>query len=115
MCHIPCIMLQGMPLQEVDSGPQSQHCAVQAALPCLLYAVPDSSSSEPSKVSVLELRGGTDAPMAPSIDYLQHVLLPMLGRLFGFALDLQVGSSDCAQWEEEVCRTSICSRTPEYI
>ena len=41
---------------------------------------------------MLELRGGTDAPMAPSIGYLQHVLLPVLRRLFGLTLDLQVGS-----------------------
>ena len=58
----------------------------------MLYAVPDVSSAEPSRASVLELRGGTDAPMAPSIGYLQHVLLPVLRRLFGLTLDLQVGS-----------------------
>ena len=64
---------------------------MQAALPCLLYAVPDVPSAEPGVSSVLELRGGTDAPMAPSIGYLQHVLLPMLRRLFGLTLALQVG------------------------
>ena len=31
--------------------------------------------------SVLELRGGTDAAMAPPVGYVQHVLLPMLHRL----------------------------------
>ncbi|CAL5229697.1 g13069 [Coccomyxa viridis] len=67
-------------------------CALlaQAALPCLLYAVPEPSSAESSKASVLELRGGTDAAMAPSIGYLQHVLLPMLRHLFGLTLDLQL-------------------------
>ena len=62
---------------------------LQAALPCLLYAAPDASWQPPS-ASVLELRGGTDAAMAPSISYLQHMLLPTLRRLFGLTLDLQV-------------------------
>ena len=63
---------------------------VQAALPCLLYAVPGPSRTT-DNISVLDLRGGTDAPMAPSIGYLQHVLVPMLRRLFGLSVDLQVG------------------------
>ena len=79
---------------------------MQAALPCLLYAVPDSSA-ESSKASVLELRGGTDAAMAPSIGYLQHVLLPMLRRLFGLTLDLQVGSSDHTQWKEDFAKSPV--------
>lgn len=70
---------------------KTHHCIVQAALPCLLYAVLDPPLAEPRVPSVLELRGGTDAPMAPSIGYLQHVLLPMLRRLFGLNLALQVG------------------------
>ena len=79
---------------------------MQAALPCLLYAVPEPSSAESSKASVLELRGGTDAAMAPSIGYLQHVLLPMLRHLFGLTLDLQVGSSDYAQGKRESARVA---------
>ena len=63
--------------------------ALQAALPCLLYAAP-SASREPHGASTLELRGGTDAAMAPSISYLQHVLLPTLRSLFGLTLALQV-------------------------
>ena len=31
--------------------------------------------------SVLDLRGGTDAAMAPPVGYVQHVLLPMLHHL----------------------------------
>lgn len=41
--------------------------------------------------SVLDLRGGTDASMAPPAAYTQQVLLPMLHRLQGVeaAIDLQ--------------------------
>lgn len=63
---------------------------LQAALPCLLYAEP-SLSTVTDRISVLDLRGGTDAPMAPSIGYLQHVFVPMLRRLLGLSVDLQVG------------------------
>ncbi len=37
----------------------------------------------------MTLRGGTDAPMAPPVGYLQHVFAPMARRLMG--LDLEVG------------------------
>lgn len=40
-------------------------------------------------VTQLELRGGTDADMAPPAAYLTHVLLPLLGRAFG---ELVVGA-----------------------
>ena len=74
--------------------------ALQAALPCLLYAAPDASR-EPPGASTLELRGGTDAAMAPSISYLQHVLLPTLRRLCGLTLDLQASltrsTSSCVE------------------
>ena len=62
---------------------------MQATLPCLLYASTNHTLS-PSNVSTLDLKGGTDAAMAPSIGYLQHVLLPTLRRLFGLTVDLQV-------------------------
>ena len=56
----------------------------QAAFPCLLMAQP-SQHPEPAtpaaNTSVLDLRGGTDAAMAPPVGYVQHVLLPMLHRL----------------------------------
>lgn len=51
----------------------------QAALPCLLLASPASEED----VSTLDLRGGTDAAMAPPVGYLQYILLPTLRRLFG--------------------------------
>lgn len=52
---------------------------VQQALPCLLFA--PCNGSEPS-ISRLTLRGGTDADLAPPVDYLVHVLAPTLRRLF---------------------------------
>ena len=51
----------------------------QAALPCLLFAAPGPAGG--GRESVLELRGGTDATLAPPLGYLQHVLLPVLGAL----------------------------------
>ncbi|BDA44769.1 RNA 3'-terminal phosphate cyclase [Coccomyxa sp. Obi] len=59
-------------------------CALlaQAALPCLLYASPTGGRD----FSTLDLRGGTDAAFAPSVCYLQHILLPTLRRL----LDIDV-------------------------
>ncbi len=41
-------------------------------------------------VSYLELRGGTDAAMAPPVGYMQHVLLPILHRMLGIQLDMQL-------------------------
>ncbi len=41
-------------------------------------------------VSHLELRGGTDAAMAPPVGYMQHVLLPLLRAKLGIQLDMQL-------------------------
>ncbi|GAX77906.1 hypothetical protein CEUSTIGMA_g5348.t1 [Chlamydomonas eustigma] len=71
---------------------------VQQALPCLLFAVKTTYATEggdsgmphcPPSTSNLTLRGGTDADMAPPIDYLTHVLVPTLLHTFK-PLDLQV-------------------------
>ena len=53
-----------------------------------------SSPSAPmpdGRTSVLDLRGGTDASMAPPAAYAQQVLLPLLHRLQGVqaSIDLQ--------------------------
>ncbi|DBB09794.1 TPA: hypothetical protein ACH3X3_001416 [Trebouxia sp. C0006] len=56
----------------------------QAALPCLIMAQANSSPAgkmPDGQTSVVELRGGTDAAMAPPVSYTEHVLLPMLQRL----------------------------------
>ena len=67
------------------------HCdSEQAALPCMLMAghgspatrsAPSADGAQQpaeSVRSVLRLRGGTDASMAPPVGYAQHVLLPLL-------------------------------------
>ena len=66
------------------------HQMVQAALPCLCFArngtaVPPPPWAPPGAGpgSRLELRGGTDAPMAPPIDYLRFVLVPLLQKRLG--------------------------------
>ncbi|XP_075730960.1 RNA 3'-terminal phosphate cyclase isoform X3 [Rhipicephalus microplus] len=53
---------------------------LQAALPCLLFA---------DAPSVLRLRGGTNAEMAPQIDYTISVFLPV-ARKFGASCDIKV-------------------------
>lgn len=70
------------------------HACIQAALPCLIMAQANSSPAErmpDGQTSVVELRGGTDAAMAPPVSYIQQVLLPMLQRLQGVkaSIDLQ--------------------------
>ena len=61
----------------------------QAAMPVCVFAQPpppeaSSSASASSPVSThLELRGGTDADLAPPAGYLREVLVPLLGRLYG--------------------------------
>ncbi len=55
----------------------------QSALPCLLLAAPGAATS--ARVSQLRLLGGTDAPMAPPVDYLLSVLLPLLRTQLGLS------------------------------
>ena len=55
----------------------------QVALPCLLFA-------PPGHTSVVHLKGGTDAAMAPPVGYSQAVLLPTLRRLLHVTADLQL-------------------------
>ena len=63
-------------------------------MPCLVMAAHNSQQVEQmpnAQTSVLDLRGGTDASMAPPVAYIQQVLLPMLQRLQGIeaSIDLQ--------------------------
>ncbi|KJE89346.1 RNA 3'-phosphate cyclase [Capsaspora owczarzaki ATCC 30864] len=53
---------------------------VQIALPCALFA--------PGQVA-LKLTGGTNAEMAPQVDYTVQIFRPIAQR-FGFALDLEI-------------------------
>ena len=55
-----------------------------------VLALPTSRSAAAS-TSSLALRGGTDADMAPPIDYLTQVLAPSLKRLLGLT-SLQVSA-----------------------
>jgi hypothetical protein len=41
-------------------------------------------------MSVVDLRGGTDAAMAPPVGYLQQILLPTLRRLFNIDITEKV-------------------------
>ena len=67
---------------------------VQVSLPCLLFA----ESGDPEGLgsgggprlggetgTTLVLKGGTDADMAPPIDYLTKVFVPTMRRLFGLS------------------------------
>ena len=63
-------------------------------MPCLVMAAHNTQPIEGfpnAQTSELDLRGGTDASMAPPVAYVQQVLLPMLRRLQGIeaSIDLQ--------------------------
>ncbi len=56
-----------------DVGTAGSICLLlQVALPCWIF--------NPNSTHDIELKGGTNATMAPQIDYFQEVLLPMLSR-----------------------------------
>lgn len=61
---------------------------LQVSLPCLIFA-PSTTAGPPSE---LILRGGTNAPQAPQIDYMQHVLLPFIQKHFGVPATLSVAT-----------------------
>jgi RNA 3'-terminal phosphate cyclase (ATP) len=54
---------------------------VQQALPCLLFTY-----GHP----MVKLKGGTNAEMAPQVDYVLHVLQPILKDHFGINMTLEV-------------------------
>ena len=58
---------------------------LQISLPCLFF--PPQATDYPS---TLTLKGGTNASMAPQIDYTEHIFLPFLQRHFGLEVDLKV-------------------------
>jgi len=60
---------------------------IQSILPCLLFATPDKEGNE---ISTVELRGGTDVGMAPPIDYLRYVLMPLLKSKFGIDMEIDL-------------------------
>ncbi|KAJ6500380.1 RNA 3'-terminal phosphate cyclase domain-containing protein [Mycena sanguinolenta] len=56
---------------------------LQISLPILLFA----QSPTPS---TLTLKGGTNATLAPQVDYIQHVFLPFARRHFGLKVEVDV-------------------------
>jgi RNA 3'-terminal phosphate cyclase (ATP) len=68
---------------------------LQVALPCLLFSpsgnrASESRTSHEVPPSVLALHGGTNASLAPQIDYTQAVLFPFLSKHFGISPTLTV-------------------------
>ena len=63
---------------------------MQSALPCLLMSAPRNNADGEAGQSVLSLKGGTDAAMAPPVSYTQQVLVPMLKRLLGVDMDVEL-------------------------
>ena len=59
---------------------------LQVSLPLLLFS-PNPAETGPS---TLTLRGGTNASMAPQIDYTQHIFLPFLRKHFGINPELTI-------------------------
>ncbi len=63
---------------------------MQSAVPCLLMSAPRNSAYREAGQSVLSLKGGTDAAMAPPVSYTQQVLVPMLKRLLGVDIHVEL-------------------------
>ena len=63
---------------------------MQSALPCLLMSAPRNNADAEAVQSVLDLKGGTDADMAPPVSYTQQVLVPMLKRLLDVEIDVEL-------------------------
>lgn len=60
---------------------------LQVSLPCLLF-----SRSPSATPSTLSLHGGTNATMAPQIDYTQHIFFPFLSRHFAIEPTLHIAT-----------------------
>ncbi|XP_033737570.1 RNA 3'-terminal phosphate cyclase-like [Pecten maximus] len=64
-----------------DPGTAGSICLLmQAALPCLLYGPAESH---------LTLRGGTNADMAPQVDYYNYIFQPIVAQ-FGMKMDINI-------------------------
>jgi len=77
---LPGRRLQGGPLVADTGTAGSCMLLAQIALPCLLYAdqLHAQNQEKSAENNEIQLKGGTDAAMAPPIEYLQRVLLPTL-------------------------------------
>jgi RNA 3'-terminal phosphate cyclase (ATP) len=77
----PSGRLQGGPLVADTGTAGSCMLLAQVALPCLLYAKHEQQlnvNESMEDINEIQLKGGTDAAMAPPIEYMQRVLLPTL-------------------------------------
>ncbi|KAG8217376.1 RNA 3'-terminal phosphate cyclase domain-containing protein [Butyriboletus roseoflavus] len=68
---------------------------LQVALPCLMLIplgnrASESQTSHDALTSVLTLRGGTNASLAPQTDYTQTIFLPFLSKHFHFSPTLTI-------------------------
>jgi RNA 3'-terminal phosphate cyclase (ATP) len=76
-------------LSAIDIGsPGSVALVLQAILPYIIFS--GHSLLQPGKKAVeIEIKGGTNVSKSPSIEYIQHVLLPMLAKigLDGISID----------------------------
>jgi hypothetical protein len=70
------------PLVADTAGAGSLMLVLQVALPCMLFL--------PTPPPCVELRGGTNATMAPPIDFFQNILQPILLRHCGVSIDVDL-------------------------
>lgn len=81
---------------------------LQVSLPCLVVSPSES-------VSVLALRGGTNASLAPQVDYAENVFLPFIRHFFGIIVNLKVGKRGYAPKGGGEVNVEIHSRTSPIL
>ncbi|CAK9297021.1 unnamed protein product [Gordionus sp. m RMFG-2023] len=87
---------------------------LQVSLPCLIFAKPNPPSNHSFNNNInhttLTLKGGTNADMAPPIDFTSHILLPILKNfipVFCNKINDKVAESDNIQSTFQDVRTPI--------
>jgi len=74
---------------EVTGGEIQAEIGTAGSIPMLLLTILPICASAKHTVSIHVVKGGTDVRHAPTINYLKHILLPMLKRM-GLKADLTV-------------------------
>lgn len=94
---LPCLLFAApADGEEGVAGPVAPAAPGEAAGPAAGPAGPESEASalqaavQRGAASCLDLRGGTDAAMAPPAGYTQHVLLPVLRSRLGVRADMHL-------------------------
>lgn len=93
---LPCLLFAatGQPAAAAGGGSSAAAAAAVAAGPTPADAASHDAALQAAvqggTASELDLRGGTDAAMAPPVGYLQHVLLPTLRRRLGVHASMQL-------------------------